>query len=314
MDELAIITDGQIIIQNTEQLTLAAIKPVVEQYVAINASMVFDYRSKEGNKAARSHVAMLRKVKAPITDAHKRLKADLKAQTDAMDKEKRELLEVVEVMIEHHSVVLDQIAEEEKAEAILKENQANIDLCWDHAHELNAMVDQQRELARQAEAQAKIAEAQAEAQRKIDQAEREKRIAEEAAETARINAEAKAESDRKAAVERERLAAELAAKALKDVEEKAAREKAEAEQRHLREIEAERKRAKEEEDRKVAEAKRAAEDLENVKRVNRSILASMVVFGIGEDAAKVFIVAVKNGEVPCMAIDYSAATLEMATE
>ena len=154
MNDLAIITDGQLIIQNTEQLTLAAIKPVVEQYVAINASMVFDYRSKDGNKAARSHVAMLRKVKAPITDAHKRMKADLKAQTDAMDKDKRELIEVVEKMIDHHSIVLDQIALEEQKAAIIKENQVNIELCWDHAHELNAMVDQQRELAKQAEAQA----------------------------------------------------------------------------------------------------------------------------------------------------------------
>lgn len=169
----AISGDQLVLPKNNDSLTLADYVPVLLQYRDINSSLVYDYRDKKGNAAARSHVAKIRRVKAPINEIHKRLKADYKAIVDKMDADRQcGVLAVVEEMIEHHNQHLRLVAEEEEVEAERKKIEI-ID-CWDMAHETNAMVDQQRELDRQAAEQARIAAEQEAEQRRL-QIEKEKK-------------------------------------------------------------------------------------------------------------------------------------------
>ncbi len=263
------IQENQLILpESTEGLTLGHYIPVLQQYRDVNASIVFNYRDKKGNAAARSHVAKLRRIKAPITDIHKRLKAEHLAITQKMDADKRDALAVVEDMIEHHDKELRAVAAEEAASAERKKIEEEILGCWDLAHDMNTVFDQQRELARQEKEQTRVAEQQAADHRWIDQEKREKEIAEQAAENARKLAEAEAE--RKAKQEAERIE----------------RERAEAEAR------------------KIQEEERARADLENIKRVHWLIIPAMVTRGITEDQAKILIMAIRDGEIPAMSIDY----------
>lgn len=262
--------ENQLIIpESTESLTLADFVPVLNQYREVNASLVFNYREKKGNAEARSHVAKLRRIKAPIADIHKRMKAEYKAIVDKMDADKREALAVVEEMIDHHDKHIRAVAEEEAAEALRKKIESEIDDCWDMAHEMNNLFDQKREVERKAAEQARIAAEQADAQRKIEQAAREKEIAETAAAAAKEKAEA-----------------EMARK-VKEAEERAAA---------ATRVEEKRRRQAEE---------RAAVDVENTRRVHRAILAVMVEsHGIDEETAKGFILAIRGGEVPALSINY----------
>ena len=297
--------DNQLIIpEDLSTLTLAVIRPTVEKYAEINASLVFDYREKDGNKQARSHVAKLRKIKAPVEAVHKALKAEYKAITDTMDKDKRELLQVIESMIAVHADPLKEVEAEEAEVERLQKIESEIVAVWDHAHELNEMVDQQRALEKQAAEQAMIAKEQEAKQREIERIERERVIAEQAAESARLQAEAKAARDKIEAQERELKAAEVATQALKSAEERAAREKIEAEARHQRELAEQQQRLESEKSKLEQEERRASSDKENIKMVNRSILIAMVGFGIDETAAKNFIVAVKSGAVAHLQIKY----------
>ena len=262
--------ENQLIIpESTESLTLADFVPVLNQYREVNASLVFNYREKKGNAEARSHVAKLRRIKAPIADIHKRMKAEYKAIVDKMDADKREALAVVEEMIDHHDKHIRAVAEEEAAEALRKKIESEIDDCWDMAHEMNNLFDQKREVERKAAEQARIAAEQADAQRKIEQAAREEEIAETAAAAAKEKAEA-----------------EMARK-VKEAEERAAA---------ATRVEEERRRQAEE---------RAAVDVENTRRVHRAILAVMVEsHGIDEETAKGLILAIRGGEVPALSINY----------
>ena len=262
--------ENQLIIpESTESLTLADFVPVLNQYREVNASLVFNYREKKGNAEARSHVAKLRRIKAPIADIHKRMKTEYKAIVDKMDADKRNALEVVEEMIDHHDKHIRAVAEEEAAEALRKKIESEIDDCWDMAHEMNNLFDQKREVERKADEQARIAAEQADAQRKIEQAAREKEIAETAAAAAKEKAEA-----------------EMARK-VKEAEERAAAA------------------ARVEEERRRQAEERAAADVENTRRVHRAILAVMVEsHGIDEETAKGFILAIRGGEVPALSINY----------
>ena len=262
--------ENQLIIpESTESLTLADFVPVLNQYREVNASLVFNYREKKGNAEARSHVAKLRRIKAPIADIHKRMKAEYKAIVDKMDADKREALAVVEEMIDHHDKHIRAVAEEEAAEALRKKIESEIDDCWDMAHEMNNLFDQKREVERKAAEQARIAAEQADAQRNIEQAAMEKEIAETAAAAAKEKAEA-----------------EMARK-VKEAEERAAA---------ATRVEEERRRQAEE---------RAAVDVENTRRVHRAILAVMVEsHGIDEETAKGLILAIRGGEVPALSINY----------
>lgn len=283
----AITADNQLVLpETTEGLTLGDYVPVLMQYRDINASLVFDYRDKVGNKEARSHVAGLRRIKAPINEIHKRLKADYKAIIDKMDADRRDALAVVEEMIEYHNQHLRDVDAEEKAVAERKRIDKEIIDCWDTAHEMNALYDQQRELDRQAAEQARIAVEQAAEQRRLQIEAEKKEAADKAAEEARIAEQARAAK----AVEEARAEAERKVRMAKEeVRAKVEREKAEAE------AEIERKRREEE---------RAKADLANIKRVHWLIIPAMVAQGVTEDQAKSLIMAIRNGDIPALSIDY----------
>ena len=285
---------NMLVVPVTDSTTLAEIRPVVEQFVEINKQTVFDYRSKTGNKAARSHVAMLRKAKAPINDTHKRLTEEAKRFKDAVDKDRRELVAMVDEMINVHSEPLRIVEEEEKAEnERLRVKQEIID-CWDLAHEMNAIVDQRRELERHAAEQALIAAEQEAEQRRLQIEKEKKEAADKAAEEARLAEQARASRAIEEAKQRELAAKEEADRRVKEAEDLAAREKAEAAAR-----------VAEEEDRKRKAEERAQADMENIKRVHRAILAELVTgHGIEEEQAKALIMAMRSGTIPAVSINY----------
>lgn len=163
------------------------VKAIMAKYKAENESLSFDYRDSEGNKAARSHIAKLRKVKTKISEIHKDAKAEALAVCKALDGKKRELTGEVEEMIAVHKAPLDAIEAEQQAKIDAEKLRLEEEEIKKRA-ELEA-----REAAVQ-EAEAKIAAEKAEAER----IEREKRIAEQAAETAKAQAEAKAKVEAEA--------------------------------------------------------------------------------------------------------------------
>jgi colicin import membrane protein len=289
----SIIENDLVLPGSNEGLTLSDYVPVLMQYRDINKTLVFEYRDKKGNAAARSHVAKLRRVKAPITDIHKRLKAEYLAITQQMDADKRAALAVVEEMIDHHDKELRIVEAEEKADAERKRIAQEIIDCWDMAHEMNAMVDQQRELDMQAAEQARVAEEQAAEQRRMQIEKEKKEAADKAAEEARLAEQARAARAIEEARQREQAAKEDADRKVKEAVARAEREKAEAEAS-----------AKAEEERKRQEEDRANADLENIKRVHWAIIPAMVAQGITEDHAQSLILAIRDGEIPAVSIDY----------
>lgn len=307
----AIIEQQLVLPQATEGLTLADYVPVLQRYRDINATIVFDYRSKDGNKAARSHVAHLRKVKGPIGEIHKRLKAEYLAITTKMDADKRDALAVVEEMIEHHDKKIKIVAAEEAAEDARKRAEDEIVSCWDLAHEMNAMVDKKRELDRQAAEQARIAEEQAEAARKLQIEADKKAAADKAAEEARLAERARAAAAIKEAEERERRARESAAQAAADAE--AARKRATAEAE--RQLQAERERvelerlhekemAEREEERKRQEEEEARANVENVAAIHGAIIDTFEAYGFERHHAEFIVKLIREGSIPALSIDY----------
>lgn len=289
------IQENQLVLpEKTDGLTLADYVPVLMQYRDVNATMVFEYRDKRGNAAARSHVAKLRRIKTPINEIHKRLKAEYLAITQKMDADKRDALAVVEEMIEHHDKELRAVAAEEKEvehkEWIRQKHSEH----WDLAHEMNAMFDRQKELDRQAAEQARIAEEQAAEQRRLQIEAEKKETAEKAAEEARLAEQARAARAIEEAKQREQAAKDEADRRVREAEAKAAREKEEADAR-----------ARSDEERRRQEEARATADLENIKRVHSAILAAIMDNNdIDEDVAKNIILDMRDGLIPAVSIDY----------
>lgn len=260
------IRDGQLILPvSTVGLTLADYIPVLEKYLVVNSALVFDYRDKKGNADARSHVAKLRKIKAPVIEIHKNLKARYKAIVDKMDADKRDALEVIEAMIEHHDKELRVVAAEAKErEHLAWVAQKHVE-CWELAHQMNDVFDEQKALAKQRAEQDRVADEQAEKQRELDRQQREKEIAENAAKEAEKKANEKAEAEKK----------------------RAARE------------------AQQAEDRKRQAEQRAAADQENARRVHWAMIPAMIQWaGVTEDQAKALILAMRDGAIPAVKIDY----------
>lgn len=304
MSAIVELEPNMLVVPVNDNTTLAEIRPVVERFTEINSNTVFDYRDKAGNKAARSHVAMLRKAKAPINDTHKRMTEEAKRFKDAVDKDRREILAMVEDMIAVHAEPLRVIEEEEKAEAERQRIEQEVSDCWDIAHEMNAMVDRQRELDRQAAEQARIAEEQAAEQRRMQIEAEKKEAAEKAAEEARLAEQARAARAIEEAKQREQTAKEDADRRVKEAEALAALEKKETEMRIAREKAEVEAKFKEEQDRIRIEEERCRADVENMKRVHWAILGAMEGMGISCDQGKALIVAIRNGEIPAVSIDY----------
>lgn len=306
------IVDQKIILPaKTDNLTLADYMPVLRDYRDLNKTLVFDYRDKKGNAAARSHVAKLRRVKAPLGDIHKRLKAEYLAITTKMDADKKDALSIVDEMIEHHDKELRIVAAEEAAEADRKRAEAEIVSCWDLAHEMNAMADQKRELDRQAAEQARIAEEQAEAARQLQIEGDKKAAADKAAEEARFAERARSAAAIKEAEEREQRAKEAAAQAVIDAE----AEKQRAAEETERQLQAERDRAERErqlakeaaereEERKRQEEAEARANEENVAAIHEAIVDAFEAHGFDRSSGEAICELVRSGVIPALSIDY----------
>ena len=80
---------------------------------------------------------------------------------------------------------------------------------------------------------------------------------------------------------------------MREVEECAARERAKAEAK-----------ARAEEERKRREEEQARADLENIKRVHWLIIPELVACGITEEQAKTVTMAIREGKVPAVSINY----------
>jgi hypothetical protein len=133
-----------------------------------------------------------------------------------------------------------------------------------------------------------------------EQADYEAKIAAEAAEKARAEAEAKAKAEREAS-ERARIEAQLKAEQA-ERDKQAAIDRAEAEKQAA--VQAERLRIEAEAAQaEKAEAERAA-NVENQRKVNRTVMAVMLECGIEEEAAKAFLIKVIQGKVPHLKITY----------
>ena len=269
------------------------ISEMAQQHMELEAgenSLVFDYESAAGNKAARSHVAKLRKSKAAIAAVHKEAKADILEAGRKLDKAKRELTDRVEMMIQRHWVPLKDI--EERAQRRLAEE---------------ARKRQEEEDRKRREEEARIAaEREAlEAERRAIEEERRRVEEMRLAEERRIAAE-KAEAERK---EREaREAVERAEREAREAVERAEREKQEA-LRQQAEAEA---RAKAEEERRIAEeqARREREERAAAERARQAeaarqrleqsraeALEGFVMFGVEQATAERLLEAIELGKV-----------------
>ena len=183
------------------------ITATLAKYKTENNKLVFAYDTPEGEKAARSHIAKLRKAKTIISDIHKEAKADALAFGRKLDSKKRELTGEVDNMVTRHKDPLDAIEAEKQAVVDAEKKKFE-------EEEAKRLTDLEAREAAVKEAEDKVAREAALEER----AEREKRIAKEAAETA-------------AAFERQKARNEANAK---ELAEKKAKEEAEAkEQRRI---------------------------------------------------------------------------------
>ena len=133
-----------------------------------------------------------------------------------------------------------------------------------------------------------------------EQADHEAKIAAEAAEKARAEAEAKAKAEREAS-ERARIEAQLKAEQA-ERDKQAAIDRAEAEKQAA--VQAERLRIESEAAQAEKAAAERAANVENQRKVNRSVMAAMLECGIEEEAAKAFLIKVVQGKVPHLKITY----------
>jgi len=201
-----------------ELVVFNEVTAIIAKAKADNEKLVFVYTDPDGEKAARSHIANLRKVKTKISDVHKDAKAEALALGKKLDSKKRELIGEVDSMIAVHKDPLDAI-DAEKQVVIDAEKKRLED------EEAKRQADLDAREAAVKEKEEKFAAEKAEAAR----AEREKHIAEEAAATAKAQAEqkAKAEADAKELAEKNRKEAE-AAKEKRRIENKKHRAQIEA--------------------------------------------------------------------------------------
>ena len=164
-----------------ELVVFNEVTAIIAKAKADNEKLVFVYTDPDGEKAARSHIANLRKVKTKISDVHKDAKAEALALGRKLDSKKRELIGEVDSMIAVHKDPLDAI-DAEKQVVIDAEKKRLED------EEAKRQADLDAREAAVKEKEEKFAAEKAEAAR----AEREKHIAEEAAATAKAQAEQKA--------------------------------------------------------------------------------------------------------------------------
>lgn len=268
----------------------------IEALKTENAGLSFDYEDPKGNKAARSHVAGLRKLKADVERKRKALKADALAYGRRVDGIAKELTGEVEDMIAVHEGPLKEIEQREEArkealrerlaelampeEIIADSNTAReiavriadieIDESWQEfkaeaetlkAATLAALKQRFDELKKQEDDAAELERLRKEAAER-EEKDRIEREAREAAEKQRREEEERKQREeqiRKAAEEKARREAEEKAEAEGKAAEEAAERKRQEEQAERERIEAE------------AEAKRQAEEAKRKEEAEKAM-------------------------------------------
>ncbi len=227
-----------------------------------NSKIVFDYEKEE--KAARSHVAKMRKSKTAISNLHKEKKKFFLEEGRKIDAAKNELIADVEEMIEVHAGPLQKIKDKKDAEIELERKRVEMELDWDAAIAENDLFNREREMKRKEAEQAKI-EADRLAKEKAEQDEKD-RIAYEA--KVKADAEAKAQKDAEEALLKEQQEKERLIQEAKQREEQAKIDAENAEKKRLADIEAEKQRAEREKQEALA-AQKAEQDKKDKAEADR---------------------------------------------
>jgi len=247
-----------------------------------NANLVFDYEDKKGNKEARSWIAHLRKLKAPVNEMHKTGKAEALKYCKAWDEGKNKRIAAIEDMIEVHYAPIRAIEEREEAKRKAKEERIQRE-------------KEEAEARRQAEIEAREAAIRAEEERlrkereAMEQKAREAGIAEEARQKAATEAKQAlidAENRRIADIEREKEKARLEAEA----KERSIEEQKRADRAAQLELEA------------VEKAR--IEDRNHRNQVHKEIYEAIIQLGILPQDAKCIGAGISAGRVPHVRIEY----------
>lgn len=302
-----------------------------------NKSATFDYESKEGNAAARSHVAKLRRVKADIDRARKAEKEEVLERGRIIDTEAKELIAEVENMIALHQQHLDEI-EAREAERV---NQINARVLEIETYSTLALTREPSHVLEKALANVKAFNTETGFDEFAMKAEKVKRHAIEQlniaigqakerefeqAELIRLRQEA---AEREASEASERQKREAAEKALKYEQEKAQRERDEAERKaaaealaaerrenelklaaeraereRLQAVEDERQRVAAEAARQADEDRKREESINHQKKIHGEIIKAMEKLNVSEAAAKAIIAAIRSNDIPHMKIIY----------
>lgn len=304
-----------------------------------NKKLVFDYKSKDGNAAARSHVAQLRKCNTRVSDIHKEAKAAALAYGRKLDATKNDLLERVGAMIDVHAKPLQEIKEKEDARIAahnekldflrnaaatptdgLPHTSADLQKLIDEveAFKITAKLEEFQQEAAQLKAYAlselnrhlanvKVAEeekAELERLRKEaeerEQREREEKIAREAEEKARKEAEEKAAAEKAESEKREKEAKERAERAEREAEE-AKERAAKAEQEAKEKAERE---AREKAEREQREAAAREKDRKHKAAINNAAVGALIAAGLSEADSKKAVEAIAKKQVPNVTISY----------
>lgn len=314
MQELIFNTDKPITVFNEFKAQLAELK-------ALNSSVVFDYASPEGNKAARSHIYKFRQAKSAIEEKRKLAKKASLDYGKKVDEIAHDLTDQIEEMIDVHARPIKEIEDREKqriakcerwindikdflipvqdrSAEMLKKDLINLEsikpdkesLCEYFSDAVHAYKNAHEYLIDAIEKR-RIYEAEQEEleQLRLEKAERdrrdnEERIAREAAEKARLDAEEKAN------LERDRLIKE------KEAAERAAIQAAE---NAKREQEAAEKK-------KIADEQKRREDEAHKQRIDTAICQAIIHHAgpVNGGVPQKIIDAINEGKIPNVAIKY----------
>lgn len=323
--------EGQLITTEATDLAFADIRDQLEAVANENAEMVFDYKTPEGEKAAKKQVRTLRKLDKRVGEIHKEIKAEPLELCRSIDAVKRDLCGRIADMVAVHKEPLEAIAAAEAERVQRIADLMAVLFAYDDKFNdgtetsvlvaglemLNAIEITSEYGERMAEATDLKESIAAELSGKIEAARKRDAEAEELAELR------KQKEDRERAEREKKIAEDAAAKALKDAEEKAAAQLKEVEDKAKREAEesAERERlaieAKERAERDAVEAKERAEreaaeaeakrlaDEKHVKSIRLKAIDDLAgKSGISVDDAKFIVSLIQDGEISSVSINF----------
>lgn len=233
------ITESEVMEMEVELEVFDEVTAAVEAAKKKCADIILKYDTPQDIKEAKSFIYDIRRLKAPITQAHKMAKAQLLVDGRAMDAKKNMLIGTLEDMIEEKYAPIKIIEDAEKAK---KDEEDRIAREQEEAMEAERLAEIE---ARERAAAEKEAELKAK-QEEIERKEREARIVDEAKKRAVIEADNKlfqAEEKAKAELriaENRRLADVQRAKDEAKAERQAEQIEAERQAEHQRQIKEER--------------------------------------------------------------------------